>query len=167
MLVVLCLRRLTQNPNYYNLHGTSHRHLSDHLSDLVENTLNDLANSKVRNGQDEICACMVWCTSSVCALRQVWRLGSVEKAWWKTHSRTWPTARWGRGGVRLCTYVGALYTVTKFCMEVGLVRKGCCRPFAMLPTSHPQSAVVCIKHADEIQCQCIHVRMHAGLPDCR
>lgn len=40
-------RRLTQNPNYYNLHGTSHRHLSDHLSDLVENTLNDLANSKV------------------------------------------------------------------------------------------------------------------------
>lgn len=41
-------RRLTQNPNYYNLHGTSHRHLSDHLSDLVENTLNDLANSKVR-----------------------------------------------------------------------------------------------------------------------
>jgi hypothetical protein len=49
MLVVLCLRRLTQNPNYYNLHGTSHRHLSDHLSDLVENTLNDLANSKVND----------------------------------------------------------------------------------------------------------------------
>jgi hypothetical protein len=45
---VMC-RRLTQNPNYYNLHGTSHRHLSDHLSDLVENTLNDLANSKVSN----------------------------------------------------------------------------------------------------------------------
>jgi hypothetical protein len=40
---------LTQNPNYYNLHGTSHRHLSDHLSDLVENTLNDLSNSKVGN----------------------------------------------------------------------------------------------------------------------
>lgn len=35
-------RRLTQNPNYYNLQGTSHRHLSDHLSELVENTLNDL-----------------------------------------------------------------------------------------------------------------------------
>lgn len=55
-LLVSCLRfclfarRLTQNPNYYNLHGTSHRHLSDHLSDLVENTLNDLANSKVREG---------------------------------------------------------------------------------------------------------------------
>jgi len=28
-------RRITQNPNYYNLQGTSHRHLSDHLSELV------------------------------------------------------------------------------------------------------------------------------------
>lgn len=46
-------RRLTQNPNYYNLHGTSHRHLSDHLSDLVENTLSDLANSKVRHRQTQ------------------------------------------------------------------------------------------------------------------
>eukprot|EP00962_Isochrysis_galbana_P054012 scaffold25509_cov56-Isochrysis_galbana.AAC.1 len=35
-------RRLTQNPNYYNLQGTSHRHLSDHLSELVESTLSDL-----------------------------------------------------------------------------------------------------------------------------
>ncbi|PHT35926.1 hypothetical protein CQW23_23626 [Capsicum baccatum] len=25
-------RRLTQNPNYYNLQGVSHRHISDHLS---------------------------------------------------------------------------------------------------------------------------------------
>eukprot|EP00456_Euglypha_rotunda_P073343 TRINITY_DN6677_c2_g1_i12.p1 TRINITY_DN6677_c2_g1~~TRINITY_DN6677_c2_g1_i12.p1 ORF type:complete len:299 (+),score=42.45 TRINITY_DN6677_c2_g1_i12:100-897(+) len=32
-------RRITQNPNYYNLQGVSHRHLSDHLSELVENTL--------------------------------------------------------------------------------------------------------------------------------
>lgn len=39
-------RRLTQNPNYYNLHNVSHQHLSDHLSELVENTLQDLANSK-------------------------------------------------------------------------------------------------------------------------
>lgn len=51
-------RRLTQNPNYYNLHGTSHRHLSDHLSDLVENTLNDLANSKV-----SLPACLPACHS--------------------------------------------------------------------------------------------------------
>ncbi|CAG0914379.1 unnamed protein product [Notodromas monacha] len=39
-------RRLTQNPNYYNLQGVSHRHLSDHLSEVVENTLNDLEQSK-------------------------------------------------------------------------------------------------------------------------
>ncbi|XP_019185003.1 PREDICTED: DExH-box ATP-dependent RNA helicase DExH12-like [Ipomoea nil] len=39
-------RRLTQNPNYYNLQGVSHRHLSDHLSELVENTLIDLEASK-------------------------------------------------------------------------------------------------------------------------
>lgn len=37
---------MTQNPNYYNLHNVSHTHLSDHLSELVENTLNDLVNSK-------------------------------------------------------------------------------------------------------------------------
>ncbi|KAJ6798306.1 DExH-box ATP-dependent RNA helicase DExH12-like [Iris pallida] len=39
-------RRLTKNPNYYNLQGVSHRHLSDHLSDLVENVLSDLESSK-------------------------------------------------------------------------------------------------------------------------
>ncbi|KAI3923489.1 hypothetical protein MKW92_028346 [Papaver armeniacum] len=39
-------RRLSQNPNYYNLQGVSHRHLSDHLSELVENTISDLEASK-------------------------------------------------------------------------------------------------------------------------
>jgi len=39
-------RRMTQNPNYYNLQGVTHRHLSDHLSELVENTLQDLEQSK-------------------------------------------------------------------------------------------------------------------------
>jgi pre-mRNA-splicing helicase BRR2 len=39
-------RRLTKNPNYYNLQGVSHRHLSDHLSELVETVLNDLESSK-------------------------------------------------------------------------------------------------------------------------
>ncbi|KIY91643.1 pre-mRNA-splicing helicase BRR2 [Monoraphidium neglectum] len=39
-------RRLSQNPNYYNLTGASHRHLSDHLSDLVEATIADLEQSK-------------------------------------------------------------------------------------------------------------------------
>eukprot|EP01125_Pyxidicula_operculata_P014589 TRINITY_DN4878_c0_g1_i1.p1 TRINITY_DN4878_c0_g1~~TRINITY_DN4878_c0_g1_i1.p1 ORF type:complete len:2162 (+),score=668.51 TRINITY_DN4878_c0_g1_i1:53-6538(+) len=38
-------RRLTQNPNYYNMQGVSHRHLSDHLSELIENTIKDLVNS--------------------------------------------------------------------------------------------------------------------------
>jgi pre-mRNA-splicing helicase BRR2 len=35
-------RRLTQNPNYYNLNNISHEHLSNHLSELVEVTLQDL-----------------------------------------------------------------------------------------------------------------------------
>ncbi|EDQ89655.1 uncharacterized protein MONBRDRAFT_36978 [Monosiga brevicollis MX1] len=39
-------RRLTQNPNYYNLHGVTNRHLSDHLSELVETTLSELEESK-------------------------------------------------------------------------------------------------------------------------
>ena len=39
-------RRLTQNPNYYNLSGVTRRHLSDHLSELIEDTLNDLQQSK-------------------------------------------------------------------------------------------------------------------------
>lgn len=30
--------------------GVSHRHLSDHLSELVENTINDLEQSKVGKG---------------------------------------------------------------------------------------------------------------------
>ena len=37
---------MIQNPNSYNLHNVSHRHFSDHLSELVENVLNDLVNSK-------------------------------------------------------------------------------------------------------------------------
>jgi len=39
-------RRLSQNPNYYNLQGATHRHLSDHLSELVETTLNDLEQAR-------------------------------------------------------------------------------------------------------------------------
>lgn len=39
-------RRIAQNPNYYNLQAVSHRHLSDHLSELVEHTLDDLQQSK-------------------------------------------------------------------------------------------------------------------------
>ena len=46
-------RRLTQNPNYYNMQGTTHRHLSDHLSDLVESTVNDLSESKCISVEDD------------------------------------------------------------------------------------------------------------------
>ncbi|KAL7671633.1 hypothetical protein ACOME3_006524 [Neoechinorhynchus agilis] len=42
----LMYRRMTQNPNYYNLAGLTHRHLSDHLSQLVESVLSDLAECK-------------------------------------------------------------------------------------------------------------------------
>ncbi|XP_050942555.1 DExH-box ATP-dependent RNA helicase DExH12-like [Cucumis melo] len=50
----LMYRRLTQNPNYYNLQGVSHRHLSDHLSELVENTLSDLEASKCIGIEDDM-----------------------------------------------------------------------------------------------------------------
>nr|WJH19483.1 U5-200K [Euglena gracilis] len=39
-------RRLKQNPNYYNLQGVTHNHLSDYLSELVEVTINALEASK-------------------------------------------------------------------------------------------------------------------------
>lgn len=47
-------RRMTKNPNYYNLTGTDHRHLSDHMSELVENTLADLELSKCIAIEDEV-----------------------------------------------------------------------------------------------------------------
>ena len=47
-------RRLAASPNYYNLTGSSHRHLSDHLSELVESTLNDLADSKLIEIEEEM-----------------------------------------------------------------------------------------------------------------
>ncbi|GAB4840529.1 DExH-box ATP-dependent RNA helicase DExH12 [Ancistrocladus abbreviatus] len=47
-------RRLTRNPNYYNLQGVSHRHLSDYLSELVENILADLEASKCVAIEDDM-----------------------------------------------------------------------------------------------------------------
>lgn len=47
-------RRMTLNPNYYNLQGVTHRHLSDHLSELVEHTLNDLEQSKCISVEDDM-----------------------------------------------------------------------------------------------------------------
>ena len=49
----LLYRRMCQNPNYYNMHGNTHRHLSDSLSELVENTLQDLVTSKCITIEDE------------------------------------------------------------------------------------------------------------------
>lgn len=45
-------RRLTQNPNYYNLQGCSGAHINDHLSELVENTLETLEKSKCLTIED-------------------------------------------------------------------------------------------------------------------
>ena len=50
----LIYRRLVRNPNYYNLDGRSNQHLSDHLSDLVESTVDDLSESKCLEVKDEM-----------------------------------------------------------------------------------------------------------------
>ncbi|GFP92235.1 U5 small nuclear ribonucleoprotein 200 kDa helicase [Phtheirospermum japonicum] len=50
---VIQSKRLAQNLNYYNLHGVSHRHLSNHLSELVEKTVSDLEASKCVSVEDE------------------------------------------------------------------------------------------------------------------
>ncbi|CAG8675083.1 6955_t:CDS:2 [Cetraspora pellucida] len=47
-------RRMVENPNYYGMQGSDHRHLSDHLSELVETTVNDLAASKCIMLEDEL-----------------------------------------------------------------------------------------------------------------
>eukprot|EP00055_Hartaetosiga_balthica_P018407 m.134146 g.134146 ORF g.134146 m.134146 type:complete len:2176 (-) comp9519_c1_seq1:89-6616(-) len=49
----LLYRRMTRNPNYYNLTGVTHRHLSDHLSELVETTLQELEESKCISIDDD------------------------------------------------------------------------------------------------------------------
>lgn len=45
--------RLLQNPHYYNLTGTTHRHVSDHLSELVETTLADLDKAGMISIEDD------------------------------------------------------------------------------------------------------------------
>ncbi|KAL8940771.1 MAG: hypothetical protein Q9211_002114 [Gyalolechia sp. 1 TL-2023] len=46
-------RRLLANPSYYGLTDTSHEGLSTHLSELVENTLKDLAEAKMIEVDEE------------------------------------------------------------------------------------------------------------------
>lgn len=46
-------RRLQKNPNYYDLQALSPRHISDHLSELVEETLNDLQQANCITIEDQ------------------------------------------------------------------------------------------------------------------
>ena len=45
---------MTQNPNYYNLQGVTYRHLSDHLSEMVETTLSELEHSKCISVEEDM-----------------------------------------------------------------------------------------------------------------
>mmetsp|Transcript_10155 Transcript_10155/g.33224 ORF Transcript_10155/g.33224 Transcript_10155/m.33224 type:complete len:2313 (+) Transcript_10155:39-6977(+) len=47
-------RRLTQNPNFYDVQGATNRHVSDHLSELVENVIGDLEESKCVAVDDDV-----------------------------------------------------------------------------------------------------------------
>jgi len=47
-------RRLVKNPNYYNLQGTSNAQLSDHLSEVIEQTVTDLEESKCLAVEDDM-----------------------------------------------------------------------------------------------------------------
>lgn len=47
-------RRISQNPNYYNMQGGSHRLIADHLSELIETTLADLEQSRCITVEDEM-----------------------------------------------------------------------------------------------------------------
>ncbi|RHY34546.1 hypothetical protein DYB32_000856 [Aphanomyces invadans] len=50
----LMYRRLMKNPNYYQMHGSTNVHLSDHLSDLVERTVTSLSDSRCIAVADEL-----------------------------------------------------------------------------------------------------------------
>lgn len=47
-------RRLSQNPGFYNLQGTTPTHIAEYLSELVENTVNELAESDCIIVQDDM-----------------------------------------------------------------------------------------------------------------
>ena len=47
-------RRLPRNPNFYNLAGAEHRHISEHLSELIEVTLGELEASKCIAIEDDM-----------------------------------------------------------------------------------------------------------------
>lgn len=39
-------RRISMNPNYYNLSGKTGQHINDHLSELIETTVEELEKAK-------------------------------------------------------------------------------------------------------------------------
>lgn len=39
-------RRISQNPNYYNLAGKTGQHINDHLSELIETTIEELEKAR-------------------------------------------------------------------------------------------------------------------------
>ena len=47
-------RRLTQNPNFYNLQEISGTHINNYLSELIENTVEELEGSKCIAVEDEV-----------------------------------------------------------------------------------------------------------------
>jgi pre-mRNA-splicing helicase BRR2 len=47
-------RRLVKNPNYYNLQGVSGVHINDHLSELVENTIEELTKANCITVENEM-----------------------------------------------------------------------------------------------------------------
>lgn len=48
-------RRISQNPNYYNLAGRTGQHINDFLSELIENTIEELQKAKcIQTKEDEM-----------------------------------------------------------------------------------------------------------------
>ena len=59
--------------------GVSHRHLSDHLSELVENTLTDLEQSKVRRNYVFSCSSLFYYVTANCLCRSTPQIGGWLK----------------------------------------------------------------------------------------
>jgi len=47
-------RRLTKNPNYYNLQGVTGEHINDHLSELTEKTIEELEAAQCLTVEDDV-----------------------------------------------------------------------------------------------------------------
>lgn len=83
-------RRMTQNPNFYDLSDVSHQHLSDHLSELVENTLNDLVGSKcILIG---LFVTLIIYTGSYVYTQKTTRIFQLSTWAWSPHIITYPVS---------------------------------------------------------------------------